>query len=100
MTSTEMKKFLSTWFGEVCYGCSLTVLPGSAWVVLIDVLQRNFFTSVCDVIDTNKVLLVTNVKLLFIIRRAADLEFSPSFIISSLALLETAGAEETKLDKS
>ena len=41
-----MKKFLYTWFGEVCYSCSLTVLPGSAWVVLIFVLQRNFFTSV------------------------------------------------------
>ena len=41
-----MKKFLCTWFGEVCYSCSLTVLPGSVWVVLIYVLQRNFFTSV------------------------------------------------------
>ena len=44
--NTELKKFLCTWFGEVCYSCSLTVLPGSAWVVLIYVLQRNFFTSV------------------------------------------------------
>ena len=41
-----MKKFLCTWFGEVCYSCSLTVLPGPAWVVLKYVLQRNFFTSV------------------------------------------------------
>ena len=41
-----MKKFLFTCFGEVCYSCSLTVLPGSACVVLIYVLQRNFFTSV------------------------------------------------------
>ena len=40
------EKFLCTWFGEVCYSCSLTVLPGSAWVVLIYVLQINFFTSV------------------------------------------------------
>ena len=45
-TCTGVKKFLCTWFGEVCYSCSLTVLPGSAWVVLIYVLQRNFFTSV------------------------------------------------------
>ena len=41
-----MKKFLCTWLGEVCYSCSLTVLPGPAWVVLIYVLQRIFFTSV------------------------------------------------------
>ena len=46
---TGMKKFLCTWFGDVCYSCSLTVLPGSAWVVLIYVLQRNFFTSVHSV---------------------------------------------------
>ena len=38
-----MKKFLCTWFGEVCYSCSLTVLPGPAWVVLIYVLQGIFF---------------------------------------------------------
>ena len=44
--STEMKKFLCTWFGEVCYSCSLTVLPGPAWVVLNYVLQRIFFTPV------------------------------------------------------
>ena len=43
---TEMKKFLCTWLGEVCYSCSLTVLPGPAWVVLNHVLQRIFFTSV------------------------------------------------------
>ena len=39
---TGMKQFLCTRLGEVCYSCSLTVLPGSAWVVLIYVLQRNF----------------------------------------------------------
>ena len=43
---TEMKKFLCTWLGEVCYSCSLTVLPGPAWVVLNYVLQRIFFTPV------------------------------------------------------
>ena len=41
-----MKKFVCTRFGEVCCSCSLTVLPGPAWVVLNYVLQRNFFTSV------------------------------------------------------
>ena len=46
MHYTEMKKFLCTWLGEVCYSCSLTVLPGPAWVVLNHVLQRIFFTSV------------------------------------------------------
>ena len=37
-----MKKFLCTWLGEVCYSCSLTVLPGPAWVVLNYELQRIF----------------------------------------------------------
>ena len=43
---TAMKKFLCTWLGEVCYSCSLTVLPGSAWVMVNYVQQRIFFTSV------------------------------------------------------
>ena len=41
-----MKKFLCTWLGEFCYSCSLTVLPGPAWVVHIYVFQRIFYTSV------------------------------------------------------
>ena len=36
-----MKKFLCTWFGEVCYSSSLTVLPGPAWVVLC--FAKKFF---------------------------------------------------------
>ena len=38
--TTEMSKILCTWFGEICSCCSLTVLPGPAWVLLNYVLQR------------------------------------------------------------
>ena len=31
---TEMRFILCTWFGEFCSCCSLTVLPGPAWVLL------------------------------------------------------------------
>ena len=33
-TLTEMRFVLCTWFGEFCYCCSLTALPGPAWVLL------------------------------------------------------------------
>ena len=33
-------------FGEVCYCCSLTVLPGPAWILLIYALHTNLCTSV------------------------------------------------------
>ena len=46
--NTEMKQFLCTWLGEVCYSCSLTVLPDPAWVVLNNDLQRIVFTSVLN----------------------------------------------------
>ena len=32
--STEMRSILCTWFGEFCSCCSLTALPGPAWVLL------------------------------------------------------------------
>ena len=32
--STEMVFILCTWFGELCSCCSLTALPGPAWVLL------------------------------------------------------------------
>ena len=53
---TEMKKFLCTWLGEVCYSCSLTVLSGPAWVVLNYVWQRIFFTPVYAVL---RILVIT-----------------------------------------
>ena len=31
---TELRKSLCTWFGDVCSCCSLTALPGRAWVML------------------------------------------------------------------
>ena len=31
---TEMRFILCTWFGEFCSCCSLTALPGLAWVLL------------------------------------------------------------------
>ena len=31
---TEMRLILCTWFGEFCSCCSLTALPGPAWVLL------------------------------------------------------------------
>ena len=31
---TEMRFILCTWFGEFCSYCSLTALPGPAWVLL------------------------------------------------------------------
>ena len=34
MLCTEMRFFLCTWFGEFCSCCSLTALPGPAWVLL------------------------------------------------------------------
>ena len=37
-----MKKIPCTWLGEVCYSCSLTVLPDPVWVVLNYVWQRIF----------------------------------------------------------
>ena len=43
---TEMSKILCTWLREVCSCCSLTVLPGPAWVLLNYVLQRIFLSSV------------------------------------------------------
>ena len=43
---TEMSKILCTWLREVCSCCSLTVLPGPAWVLLIYVLQRILLISV------------------------------------------------------
>ena len=33
-SNTEMRFILCTWFGEFCSCCSLTVLPGPAWVLL------------------------------------------------------------------
>ena len=30
----EMRFILCTWFGELCSCCSLTALPGPAWVLL------------------------------------------------------------------
>merc|ERR1739836_181368 len=44
--STELRKSSCTWFGEVCLCCSLTPLPGPAWVLLKYVLQRLFLSSV------------------------------------------------------
>ena len=32
--NTEMRFILCTWFGEFCSCCSLTPLPGPAWVLL------------------------------------------------------------------
>ena len=43
---TELRKSSCTWFGEVCLCCSLTALPGPAWVLLKYVLQRLFLSSV------------------------------------------------------
>ena len=43
---TELRKSSCTWFGEVCLGCSITALPGPAWVLLKYVLQRLFLSSV------------------------------------------------------
>ena len=34
MRHTEMRFVLCTWFGEFCACCSLTALPGPAWVLL------------------------------------------------------------------
>ena len=31
--NTEVEKMACTWFGEICYCCSYTSLPGPAWVV-------------------------------------------------------------------
>ena len=39
---TELRKSPCTWFGEVCLFCSLTALPGPAWILLNCVLQRLF----------------------------------------------------------
>ena len=47
--STEMSKILCTWLQEVCSCCSLTVLPGPAWLLLNYVLQRILLISVCDI---------------------------------------------------
>ena len=44
--TTELRKSPCTWFGEVCFCCSLTALPGPAWVLLKCVLQRLFLSSV------------------------------------------------------
>ena len=33
-THTEMRFILCMWFGEFCSCCSLTSLPGPAWVLL------------------------------------------------------------------
>ena len=41
-----MSKILCTWLREVCSCCSLTVLPGPAWVLLNNVLQRILLISV------------------------------------------------------
>ena len=41
-----MSKILCTWLREVCSYCSLTVLPGPAWVLLNYVLQRILLISV------------------------------------------------------
>ena len=43
---TELRKSPCTWFGEVCLCCSLTALPGPAWVLLKYVLRRLFLSSV------------------------------------------------------
>lgn len=43
---TELRKSPCTWFGELCLCCSLTALPGPAWVLLKYVLQRLFLSSV------------------------------------------------------
>ena len=75
-----MKKFLCTWFGEVCYSSSLTVLPGSVWVVLIYVLQRNFFTSVVK----SKIGGLRRIRLPFLDDRYRDrivLNYSPAVTI-------------------
>ena len=39
---TEAEKMARTWFGEIPYCCSLTVLLGPAWVLLKYVLQTIF----------------------------------------------------------
>ena len=51
--STELRKSSCTWFGDVCLCCSLTTLPGPAWVQLKYVLQRLFLCSVTN--KSNKV---------------------------------------------
>ena len=43
---TELRKSPCTWFGELCYSCSLNALPSLAWVLLKYVLQRLFLISV------------------------------------------------------
>ena len=45
-TCTEMSEIICTWLREVCSCCSLTVLPGPAWVLLNHVLQRILLISV------------------------------------------------------
>ena len=32
--TTDMRFIFCTWFGEFCFCCSLTALPGPAWVLL------------------------------------------------------------------
>ena len=44
--TTELSNILCSWLGEVCSCCSLTVLPGLAWVLLNYVLQRILLISV------------------------------------------------------
>ena len=44
---TELRKSLCKWFGEICSCCSLTALPGSAWVLVKFVLHRLFLSFVC-----------------------------------------------------
>ena len=37
---TEMRFILCTWFGEFCSCCSLTALPGPAWVLLNKICEE------------------------------------------------------------
>ena len=48
--ATEKRKILSMWFGEICSSCSLTVLPGPAWVLHKYVLERIILLSVLAIL--------------------------------------------------
>ena len=41
---TELRKFLCTWFGEVCFCCCLSLLPQLAWNILAT-RYKDFFSA-------------------------------------------------------
>ena len=43
--STKAEKMACSWFGEILFCCSLTILLGPAWVLLKYVLQKKIFGS-------------------------------------------------------